>query len=225
MKNSDEAPHGTKAGWVKRNLLAGLAVVTPLFIPLWVFWIVVNFLDKLLVSFIPEAFHLHAMLSRLTGIDISFQLPGLGLIVTLILLLVMGVMARNIIGRSLLYMGEGILNAIPGVRTVYRAVKQITETITTQNSNAFRRVVMVEYPRTGVWSVAFVSDDAKGQIQATSDKKLLNIFIPTTPNPTSGFLLFVPEEDTIPLDMSVEEALKLVISAGLVTPDVKPDGE
>ena len=222
MKNSQGSTSRSKVGWIKRNVFAGLAVAIPIFIPLWVLWIVVRFLDSILVGFIPQAFHLHALIARFTGYEVSFQLPGIGLIVTLLLLVAMGIMARNIIGRSLLEMGEAILDAIPGVRTIYRAVKQITETITAQNANNFRRVVKVQHPQKGVWALGFVSDDAKGKIQATSDKKLLNVFIPTTPSPMSGSLLFFAEEDTIPLDMSVEDALKVVISAGLVTPETAP---
>lgn len=225
MKSQHDDHHDTRVGWLKRNLIAGLAVATPILITFWVFKTVVVFLDNMLVGFIPNRFHLSALIFRFTGIELGFDVPGLGLIVALALLVLMGILIRNVIGKALFEMWEAILDVIPGVRSIYRATKQITETFTAPDSNAFRRVVMVEYPRRDTWSIAFVSDEARGQVQATSEKKLLNIFVPTTPNPTSGFLLFVPEEETIPLEMTVEEALKLVISAGLVTPDVPTDSD
>lgn len=215
-QHNDSGPN--RVGWLKRSFIAGLAVATPILITLWVFKVVVVFLDNLIVGFIPEAWHLSALVYKITGIELGFQVPGLGLIVALILLFFTGVLVRNVIGRTLLEMWEAVLEVIPGVRSIYRATKQITETVTAHDSKAFRKAVLVEYPHPDAWAVGFVSDEAKGEVQASSGSKLLSVFVPTTPNPTSGFLLFVPESRVVMLEMSVEDALKLVISAGLVVP-------
>jgi uncharacterized membrane protein len=132
-------------------------------------------------------------------------------------------MAKGLIGRSLIHWAERIVDRMPVVRSLYNGLKQIAETVFSQTDTSFERACMVEYPRRGIWAIAFVSTEAKGEVKAKAPPEggMLSVFLPTTPNPTSGFLLFVPEEDVIFLDMSVEDAAKLVISAGLVYPNPK----
>ena len=215
-------------GWCKKiihffkvNLIAGLVVLAPLVVTLWLFRTLVLTVDNWLLRFIPQRYHLNELLEQIFGIDINISIHGLGLIAGILFLVLVGLLVRNIFGRKLLKWGESILGAIPGVSSVYNAVKQISETLAFSNSKSFRKVVMLEYPRKGIWSIGFVSGSTKGQAQRAVDKTLINVFLPTTPNPTSGFLLLLPEEDLIELDMTVHEGLKLVMSAGIVSPPDK----
>jgi uncharacterized membrane protein len=137
-----------------------------------------------------------------------------------------GALTAGLLGRWLVHTGERILNRMPVIRSFYSATKQIFQTVLAQKSNAFREAVLVEYPRRGVWAIAFITGTTQGEVQNLTEQKTVNIFLPTTPNPTSGFLLFVPKEDVVPLNMSVEEAIKMVISGGIVTPpDNRPLAE
>ena len=129
-----------------------------------------------------------------------------------------GALTAGFLGRWVIHTGERVLNRMPVIRSIYSAVKQIFETVLAQQSNAFREAVLVEYPRRGIWAIGFITGTTKGEVQNLTEETTVNIFLPTTPNPTSGFLLFIPREDVIPLDMSVEEAVKMVISGGIVTP-------
>lgn len=148
----------------------------------------------------------------------GYNIPGVGLFLTVLLIWFIGVLATNIIGRKILHMLEFLFTNIPLVRGIYKTVKQIVDAFSHQNSNAFQRVVMIEYPRKGLYALAFQTGVAKGELQAKTRQEVINVFLPTTPNPTSGFLLLVPREDVVFLDMSVEEGLKLIISGGVVTP-------
>ena len=136
----------------------------------------------------------------------------------LLMLLVVGFFAAGLIGRMVFRLGESLIDRVPVVRSVYGALKQIFETVFADSSSSFREVVLVEYPRRGLWAVGFITGRTKGEVRDRIDRDLVNVFLPTTPNPTSGFLLFVPREDLVHLDMSVEEGIKMVISAGIVTP-------
>ena len=207
--------------FIRINVFAGLIVLAPLVITLWLFKALVLTADDHLQSLIPERYHLNALIEHFSGISIPYNLHGLGLVVGVLFLVLTGLLVRNIVGKKLLSMGEGVLGTIPGVRSVYHAIKQITETVTSANSKSFRKVVMLEYPRKGIWCLGFVTGATKGEVQKETDKKLINVFLPTTPNPTSGFLLFVPESDLTEMDMSVDEGLKMIISAGIVTPKLK----
>ena len=130
-------------------------------------------------------------------------------------------MTPGFLGRTILKSGERVLDKMPVVRSVYGAIKQVMETVMSTNSNSFREVVLVEYPRKGIWVIGFVTGETKGEVQSLKKEKLINVFIPTTPNPTSGFLLFLPKKDLIYMHMKVEDAVKMVISGGIVTPKVK----
>ncbi|KPQ08270.1 MAG: hypothetical protein HLUCCA12_00265 [Rhodobacteraceae bacterium HLUCCA12] len=197
---------------LRNSFLTGLVVVAPAVLTVWLIVSVVEFIDSKVVPLIPRRLLPDVLL------DISF--PGLGVLVFILFTLVVGALAKGLIGRSLIEWSEVIVARMPVVRTIYNAIKQIAETVLAQSSTSFNRSCLVQYPRPGLWAIAFVSTDAKGEIAASMGaEKHLSVFLPTTPNPTSGFLLFVPESEVVLLDMTVEDAAKLVISAGLVVPD------
>jgi len=149
---------------------------------------------------------------------LPFGLPGLGLILVIVTLILIGALTAGFFGRLWMRVSEQVLARMPVIRSVYGAVKQILETVLAQQSDAFREAVLVEYPRRGIWAIAFITGTTEGEVQNVTEDECINIFLPTTPNPTSGFLLFVPKEDLVHLDMGVEEAIKMVISGGIVTP-------
>ncbi len=195
---------------IRTYFFAGILVTAPLFITGYVAWLFINFVDDKITPLIPAAYNPETYL--------PFALPGLGLVVLLISLTLVGMFMAGFMGRLFTRLSEGLLNRMPVIRSVYNAVKQILETVLAQQSTAFREAVLVEYPRRGIWAVAFITGTTEGEVQSITEDDCVNIFLPTTPNPTSGFLLFVPKEDLIPLSMSVEEAIKMVISGGIVTP-------
>lgn len=169
-----------------------------------IFW-VFNYVDSIFIT--------HILYST-TGIKI----PGLGVLLTLALIMLVGFLGTNYLGKKLIGYGEYIMEKVPVVSSVYKTIKQIIDTIGAKDKNAFQRVVLIEYPRKGLWALAFVTGETEGEVQHKTSEELINLFLPTTPNPTSGFLLMVPREDTIPMDMTVEEGIKTIISAGVITP-------
>jgi uncharacterized membrane protein len=175
--------------------------------------VAIHWIDTQVTPFIPAAYNPETYL--------PFGIPGLGLVVVFILLTVIGALAAGFLGRLWIRTTEHILARMPVVRGVYNAIKQIFETIFRQQSQAFREVVLFQYPRPGIWTLGFISGVTKGEVPRVTNEELVNVFIPTTPNPTSGFLLFVPRRDVIVLDMTVEEGIKMVVSGGILTP---PDG-
>lgn len=195
---------------MRKYLIAGLLVWMPLGITFLVIRAVVGFLDKSLVL-LPDAFQP----DRLFG----FNIPGLGVVLAVALVLVTGMIMANLLGRRLLAFWESQLARIPLVRTIYSAIKQIMEAVLATDGKSFRKVLLVEYPRKGVWSLAFMTSDDLGEVQNKTAANVISVFVPTTPNPTSGFVLMVPESDVIELDMSVEEGLKMIISMGVVVPN------
>ena len=195
---------------IRRYFLAGILVTAPLGITALIAWWIINFVDERITPLIPDKYNPETYL--------PFSLPGLGLLILFIVLTLIGALTAGLLGRWIVNTGERILNRMPVVRSIYSAIKQIFETVLAQQSNAFREAVLVEYPRRGIWAIAFITGTTKGEVQNLTVEETVNIFLPTTPNPTSGFLLFVPREEVIPLDMSVEEAVKMVISGGIVTP-------
>lgn len=198
---------------LKRRFLTGLLVVVPLYFTYYIISVLVNFMDRLL-SFLPARFHPDTYL--------PFHIPGLGVIFTFFFILLVGIFATNFFGKRMVEVWEALLVRIPLIRSVYSASKQLIEAFFVTNREGFRRVVLVEYPRKGVYVLGFVTGVTEGEIQRVTDEKVVNIFLPTTPNPTSGFYILVPEKDTIPLNMGVEDAFKLIISGGMVTPkDIK----
>ncbi|MDC3063006.1 DUF502 domain-containing protein [Alphaproteobacteria bacterium] len=198
----------------RRFFLTGLLVTAPIIITIYVTWLVINFIDIKVANLLPEYLDFRKAL--------PFQIPGLGLLIVIIVITLIGAITPGLIGRNLLKLGEMILFKTPIIRTVYSSIKQIMETVMSTNSKSFKEVVLVEYPRKDIWVIAFVTSSVKGEIDNKIKKsKLTSIFVPTTPNPTSGFLLFVAKKDLIYLDMPVEQAVKLVISGGIVSPKQK----
>ncbi len=198
---------------LRNYFLTGLIIVGPVGITLYVIWWFINLVDAWVKPWVPQVY--------LPETYLPFTVPGVGLIFSITILMVVGALTANLFGRTLVSYGELMLDRMPIVRSVYRALKQIFETVLSQSNNSFQDVGLIEYPRKGLYAIVFVSTETKGEIddRVFKGQTILSIFLPTTPNPTSGFLLFVPEKDVIILDMSVEEAAKLVISAGLVVPD------
>lgn len=203
---------GGVISYLRNNLLAGVLFVAPLLITFYVIRFLVGVLDNALSSLIPEKYSPTNFL--------PYDIFGMEIVVGLILLIFIGIFARNFVGQRLLSWWEKFLKNIPGVRTIYGATKQIIETVTSSSSDSFREVVMVEYPRKNSWAIAFVTGKTQGEVQKLTDSEMINVFLPTTPNPTSGFLLFVPKKDLIPLHMTVDQGIKMVISAGIVTPSL-----
>ncbi|PTX01271.1 DUF502 domain-containing protein [Pararhodobacter aggregans] len=219
-------PHrrGFFAG-LRASFLTGLVVVAPAVLTIWLITAVVEFVDSRVIPLIPRETLRRFLPENLAHMDL-ISLPGIGLVIALLFTLIVGFFAKGFIGRSLIQWGEDLVSRMPVVRSIYNALKQIAETVFAQSSTSFNRACLVQYPRPGLWAVAFVSTDTKGEIaQKIGGEKLISVFLPTTPNPTSGFLLFVPEKDVIALDMSIEDAAKLIISAGLVAPDPAKPGQ
>ncbi|MEM0908060.1 MAG: DUF502 domain-containing protein [Pseudomonadota bacterium] len=198
---------------LRNYLLTGIVVAAPLTITVLLTASFVNWVDGWVKPWIPVRWNPESY--------VPFPLPGIGLVVALIVLTLLGFLTANIFGRTIIRLGESILNRMPLVRNVYAALKQIFETALSERSHTFRRAGLIEYPRKGLWAVVFIATEAKGEVshRLPQDDDTISVFLPTTPNPTSGFLLFVPRHDVIVLDMSVEDAAKLVISAGLITPE------
>jgi len=152
---------------------------------------------------------------------LQIHIPGLGLILVVILVFVVGLLTRNFIGRKIVHLGENIVDRIPLVRILYTGVKQLLEPLFLQKTNGFKRVALIEYPRRGVHVIGFVTGESKGEVQNKTSKNMMNVFVPTTPNPTSGFYILIPEDEVVYLNMSVEDAFKLIISGGIVSPPEK----
>jgi uncharacterized membrane protein len=200
---------------LRAYFLAGVLITAPISITFYLAWLFINFVDSKITPLIPLKYNPENYL--------PFGTPGLGLVIVFIVLTVIGALTAGFVGRLYLRTSERLLNRMPVIRGFYGAIKQILETVLAQQSNAFREAVLVEYPRRGMWAVAFITGRTKGEVQNLTAEECINIFLPTTPNPTSGFLLFVPKKELVPLSMSVEEAIKMVISGGIVTPpDLRP---
>lgn len=198
---------------LKNDLIAGLLVVIPLATTIWLtvtiaIW-VINFLTKIPKQLNPFE-GLHPLLINVLNFVVGFTIP-------LLSILLIGLMARNIAGRWLLDFGERLLQAIPLAGQIYKTLKQLLETLLKDTNNKFRRVILVEYPRPGIWAIGFVTGTVSSEIQVEMPEAMLSVFIPTTPNPTTGWYAVVPETDVVNLSMSVEEAFKILISGGIVS--------
>ena len=190
--------------------LAGLLVVAPVGITFWLSWLVLNFIDTRVTPLIPEAYNPNTY--------VPFGIPGLGVLVLLVFITFVGALTRVLLGRWMVRGGEHLLSRMPVVRSVYSATKQIVSTVLARQSDAFRQVVLFEYPRRGSWAVGFVTGMTVGEVQNVTDDEVVNVFLPTTPNPTSGYLLFLPRRELVVLSMTVEEGIKMIISGGILTP-------
>lgn len=226
--NEDDHARRLKPGIFARlrsNFLAGLIIVAPIGLTIWLIWTVVGWVDSWVWPFVPQAYHpeelINRILGRAPGNEITVNVRGVGVVVFLFFTILVGWIGKGLIGRSFLGIGERLVDRTPVVRSIYNAVKQIAETVFSQRDTSFDKACLVEYPRRGIWAIAFISTNAKGEIDSKlgDGEPVVTVFLPTTPNPTSGFLLFLPQSDVKPLDMTVEDAAKLVISAGLVYPN------
>ncbi|WP_018872137.1 DUF502 domain-containing protein [Thioalkalivibrio sp. ALJ16] len=194
---------------LRRYLIAGLLVWLPLIVTGFIIKLLVDLLD-FTILLLPPGWRPEALL--------GFSIPGMGIVVAIVVVFVTGVIVANIVGRKLVALGESIVHRIPLVSSIYGAVKKVTETVLADGGQAFRKVMLIEYPRRGLWSIGFMTGVGTGEVQERTEHEVITVFVPTTPNPTSGFVLMVPREEAIELDMTVEDGLKFVMSMGVVTP-------
>lgn len=192
---------------IRSYLLAGLVVWLPILITMGVLRFIIDLLDNTL-ALIPKAYQPEQL--------IGVHIPGFGVILSLLLLVSTGILAANFLGQRLVSWGESILSRIPLVRSIYNAVKQVINTVLSTNSEAFRKVLLIEYPRKGLWSIGFQTGAVNTEISNKINEEMISLFIPTTPNPTSGFLIMIPKKEAIELNMSIDEALKFIISLGVM---------
>lgn len=225
-------PHPRKRGLfagLRSSFFTGLVVVLPIGLTIYLIYTVVGWIDSWVLPLVPEAYQPNTVLRRIFGPDTAVQIRGLGVVVFLVFTIVMGWIARGLIGRSLISWAEGLVDRMPVVRSIYNGLKQIAETVFSQSNTSFERACLVEYPKENIWAIGFISTPAKGELfdklTQPGGGNILSVFVPTTPNPTSGFLLYVPAKDVILLDMKIEDAAKLIISAGLVYPNPKDPGQ
>lgn len=212
--NGDANNNGNGNGVGERlraYFLAGILVTGPIAFTLWITWSIIDFIDRAVSHLVPTGYN--------PSTYFPFNIPGFGLVVAIVALTLIGWMTAGYAGRLLLRLSDRIMKRMPVVRGIYTAFKQIFETVLAKRSNTFREVVLVEWPRRGMWTVAFVTAHAEGEIKANVAPETVGLYVPTTPNPTSGYLVYVPREEIVQLAMSVEEGIKLVISGGIITPE------
>ncbi|GAB4339284.1 MAG: DUF502 domain-containing protein [Candidatus Abyssubacteria bacterium] len=192
---------------LRRYLITGIVVTLPSVVTIWVLWNMFSFIDGLAKRFLFEP---------------AAHIPGVGVVLFFSVIILVGVFATNIIGKRMISFGERIMTRIPFANRIYKAVQQISNAFIGSQRSIFSKVVIVEYPRKGLYSLGFVTSEAEGEVQYKTDREVVCVFVPTTPNPTSGVLIFAPREDVIQLDMTTEDGLKMVISGGVVTPSYLP---
>ena len=203
---------------IRSYFMAGVLVTAPIGITFYISWLLIRWVDAQVTPLLPPAYNPENYL--------PFAIPGLGLVIVFIVLTFIGWSTAGLLGRLWTRVSEHFLRRMPVIRSVYAAVKQIIETILKQQSNAFREVVLFEYPRRGSWAIGFITGQTQGEVQNLTTDDVVNVFLPTTPNPTSGYLLFIPKKELVILDMTVEEGIKMVVSGGIVTPpDRRPAAE
>ncbi len=202
--------HGHRMGLMARlraYFLAGVLVTAPIAITVYLVWLFIDIVDRQVTPLIPDRYNPE-----------QWGVPGMGLVIVVVFLTLVGAMTAGLLGRSLVRLSESLLARMPIIRTVYGATKQVFETVLAQQSNAFREAALIEYPRRGAWCICFITGKTSGEVQHVTAEEVINVFVPTTPNPTSGFLLFVPRREVHVLEMSVEDAIKMVVSGGIITP-------
>ncbi|GGI53708.1 DUF502 domain-containing protein [Oxalicibacterium solurbis] len=195
---------------MRKYFVTGLLILVPLAITLWVLNLIVSTMDQSLLL-LPARWRPEAVF--------GFAIPGLGTILTLLVIFLTGLATRNFIGKRVVLVWEAVLRRIPVFNTIYSSVKQVSDTLFSSSGNAFRKALLVQYPRQGSWTIAFLTGTPGGDVCNHLTGDYVSLYVPTTPNPTSGFFLMVPRADTIELDMTVDEALKYIVSMGVVTPD------
>jgi uncharacterized membrane protein len=198
---------------LRAYFLAGVLVTGPVALTLYLAWLFVDFIDHIVAGLIPTAYN------PLTALPV--HIPGFGLVVVVVGLTLIGALTAGYVGRRLLRVGDTILARMPLIRGLYGAMKQIFETVLSKKSNTFREVVMIEWPRRDLWTIGFITGTSEGEIQEVAGDDAVNVYVPTTPNPTSGYLVHLPRRDVVLLSMSVEEGIKFVISGGIVAPPVR----
>ena len=194
---------------LRNYLISGLLFWIPLILTV----IVIKFFLEFINSLVPQEYLPEAIFNLNTSI------PGSGIILLFIIILITGVLVTNILGRRLVALWEKLLNRIPGFRNIYNILKKVSDTVLNSSTESFKKAYLIQYPNKGIWVIAFQSGDYRGQAESVIGEEIINLFVPTTPNPTSGFFVLIPKKDALELDISVEEAFKLVISAGVVTPN------
>ncbi len=199
---------------LRAYLFTGILVTAPVAITFYLAYKFILWVDVFVNKMLPPEYQLNTYL--------PMTIPGLGLVVLIVFLVLVGMFAAGFLGRFFIRLGEWFVGRVPLLSSVYSLLKQIFEAVFSSKTQAFKRVVMLEYPRKGIWILGLVSADLKGEVEAKLPDEMVNVFIPTTPNPTSGFLIFVPKKDVIEMDMSVEEAIKFIVSGGLVEPKKNP---
>ena len=197
---------------MRRYLVAGLLVWVPVGVTILIIKFLVDLMDQTLLL-LPASVQPATLL--------GFRIPGLGIVLTAVVVLVTGMVVTNLFGRQLMRIGELILARIPVVRSIYSSVKQLTETLFSNSGQSFRKVVLVPYPHPGSWTMGFLTGVGSGEVRDRLGREVMNVFVPTTPNPTSGFFLIVPRQDVIELDMSVDDGLKMLLSVGVVQPKAR----
>lgn len=199
----------------KTYLFTGILVTAPIAITFYLAVQLFTYIDKNVTALIPEKFN--------PGTYLPYGLPGLGVILLLIFLILIGMLTANFVGRTFMRLGQSLIEHMPIISGIYNAFRKIFETLLGSGKNtAFRQPVLVEYPRRGLWTIAFLTGPVYKGIQNKVDDALVSIYVPTTPNPTSGFLIYVPKKDVIPLNIGVDDALKTILSMGIINPDAKP---
>lgn len=202
-----ESLHLGLAARLRAYFFAGILVTAPVSITFYIAWQFVKFMDDQVSPLIPPAFNPQ-----------NWGIPGFGLVLVAVSLTLIGALTAGLAGRLLVRIYDAVLERMPVLRGIYSAVKQIFETMLAQKANAFREVVLIEYPRVGIWTLGFITGTTNGEVRECFEREMVNVFVPTTPNPTSGFLLFVPRSDVKLLEMSVEDGIKMVVSTGILTP-------
>lgn len=194
---------------IRRYLMTGVLVWLPLGVTIFVVMLLVDTMDQTLLL-LPDSLHPDTLL--------GFHIPGLGVLLTFAVILLTGIVMAHFFGQEILAVWESILNRIPLVRSIYTSVKQLSETLLSTGGQSFRKVLLIEYPRRGAWTLAFQTGTEVGEAQLKTGEEVINVYVPTTPNPTSGFFLMIPRKDVVELDMSVDQGLKMIISMGVVVP-------
>ena len=212
----------TLFGALRASFLTGLIVVLPIGLTIYLIWTVIGWIDGWILPLIPAAYQPEALLQRWFGPEMNYPVRGVGVIVFLVFTIIIGWAAKGLIGRSMIGWGESVVDRMPIIRSVYTGIKQIAETMFNKTEASFDKTCLVEFPRPGVWALGFVSSKAKGEIAAKlpGGSDVISVFIGLTPF-TSGFLIFVPRSEVILLDMSMDDAAKIVVSGGLVHPSPK----
>lgn len=211
--NSDKISFGMK---LRNSFLTGLVICAPLVITVWLIWTFIHWADSWVKPYIPLHYNPEEYL--------QFAIPGLGLLIAVIFITLVGLLGSNLIGQWLVAFTESIMNRTPLVRPIYKGVKQIFETVLKENSSSYRTVGLIEFPSPGTYAMVFIADEAKGELARRFNElgqEMIAVFLPPTPVPTAGFLLFVPKEKVIILDMTPEDAAKLLLSGGLVMPEIR----